>query len=212
MQKSYQPEIIDSRSLNYDELRKVHRDLACTNRNLGNRRAIKKMLEQDRATTSVLDIGCGDGAMLQYLKSKLGVQVCGVELEPGATTPEGIPLTIADATKDSLPQADAAIAVFMAHHLTEQQLIQMIQNVGQYCKRFIILDLVRHPLPYWLFKLFIAPFVHKINAHDGALSVRRAYTEQEMNALVQRALTTTDANFEHTIAPGYIRQIVDITY
>ena len=52
----------------------------------------------------------------------------------------------------------------------------------------------------------------RCNAADGRRSIRRAYTPLEMRAVVNRALEGTCARFRHSVAPLYMRQIVDITY
>ena len=88
---------------------------------------------------------------------------------------------------------------------------ELIRNVGRYCRRFIILDLVRHRLPLTLFGM-IGPLMHPVNAHDGRRSIRRAYTPRELRAMVTRALEGTRAQFRHSVAPFYTRQIVDISY
>jgi hypothetical protein len=88
----------------------------------------------------------------------------------------------------------------------------MIRNVGRSCRRFIILDIVRSAVPLTLFRIFIAPFVSRITAADGQTSIRRAYTPDELHALVKDALAGTSANFRHTVAPFGVRQAVDISY
>ena len=113
-------------------------------------------------------------------------------------------------TSDALPRADVAMSVCLAHHLTDDQFVALIRNVGRSCPRFIILDLVRSPLPLALFRV-VAPLVlPPVNVADGALSIRRAFTAAEFRALVSRALN--GAPFRHTVAPLNIRQIADITY
>jgi hypothetical protein len=122
------------------------------------------------------------------------------------------PIIQANAARDPLPPADVANATHLAHHLTDQELIQMIANVGRSCRRFILLDLVRDPLPLNLFRIFIAPFLSPIAASDGQTSVRRAYTPAELTATVTNALSGTKATFHHSVAPFSIRQVVDISY
>jgi hypothetical protein len=76
----------------------------------------------------------------------------------------------------------------------------------------VILDLVRHRLPLTLFRVAVGPFIHPVNAHDGCRSIRRAYTPREFFTLVTRALEGTGGVFRHSVAPLYMRQIVDINY
>ena len=104
------------------------------------------------------------------------------------------------------------MAVCVAHHLSDSNYIELIRNVGRYCRRFVILDLVRHRLPLTLFRLAVCPLIHPVNAADGRRSICRSYTPPEMGAVVSRALAGTPARFRHSVAPFYIRQIVDISY
>jgi hypothetical protein len=88
----------------------------------------------------------------------------------------------------------------------------VIRNVGRSCRRFIILDLVRHPLPLGLFRPGIAPLVGRINAEDGRRSIQRSYTPTEFRRIAESALAGTRGTFRHSVAPFYIRQIIDISY
>ena len=111
-----------------------------------------------------------------------------------------------------LPDSDVAVAVCVAHHLSDSDYMELIRNVGRYCRRFVILDLVRHRLPLTLFRLAVCPLIHPVNASDGRQSICRSYTPPEMGALVTRALEGTRGRFRHSVAPLYMRQIVDISY
>jgi hypothetical protein len=90
--------------------------------------------------------------------------------------------------------------------------VELIRNVGRSCNRFVILDLVRHPLPLLLFRCFVAPFVHWINATDGVSSIRRSFTPRELESLVNRALQGSAGTFRQSVGWFYTRQIVDISY
>lgn len=96
--------------------------------------------------------------------------------------------------------------------LSERQLINLIRNVGQSCRRFILLDLVRHPLPLRLFNLFVAPLVSSVTAAHGRTSICRAYTPAELTDIAEKAIGGSGARFSHSIAPLYIRQTLDFSY
>jgi hypothetical protein len=100
----------------------------------------------------------------------------------------------------------------LGHHLSTDDLIRLIRNVGRYCRRFILLDLVRHPLPLALFRTFLAPLVCAIDAEDGQRSIRRSYTREELREIAATALSGKLGSFRFSVAPLWIRQIVDITY
>jgi hypothetical protein len=133
-----------------------------------------------------------------------------VDLKPGA--PNGIPIVAADATTELLPEADVAISSLVAHHLTPEQNVALIRNVGRSCGRFLILDLIRHPMPLVLFSIFLAPLIGKEAAADGRLSIRRAFTPEEFAGLVREALAGTAGTFSVDVPPVRSRQVIDIRY
>jgi hypothetical protein len=150
--------------------------------------------------------------MLHEVSRALGVEAIGVDLRPPAPGTTPFPILQADAVRDSLPRADVAIGVSLVHHLEEDEIVALIRNVSRSCRRFVLMDLVRHWLPLGLFRVFVAPALSPLNVADGCQSVRRAYTAAEIRRAVTRALAGTGATFRHTVAPLYVRQTVDIRY
>jgi len=213
LERCFASEIIDTPDLPAEVMRDVHRDLTRTHRLLGNTGAIISALKRDPLPVRrVLDIGCGDGGLLLEIRRKLRAEVFGIDLRPPSLTLTAVPIVQANAVREALPNADVAVAVCVAHHLSDSDCMEMIRNVGRYCRRFIILDLVRHRLPLTLFSLALGPLVHPINAHDGCRSIRRSYTPRELGAMVTEALDGTRGRFRHSVAPLYMRQMIDITY
>jgi 2-polyprenyl-3-methyl-5-hydroxy-6-metoxy-1,4-benzoquinol methylase len=205
-------ELLEDPALPEEVATSAYRDLARTQRFLGNTGAIlRRLRKSDFPVRSVLDIGCGRGDLLLEIRKRMGVDVIGFDLRPA---PPSSPVSIAvgNAACDPLPSADVAIALCMTHHLPEADVVSLIRNVSRSCRRFVFLDLVRHPIPWILFRLFVSPFLHPINAKDGATSVRRAYTSREMRSMVDEAVKGSGARVVHTVAPFYIRQVVDITW
>jgi SAM-dependent methyltransferase len=192
-------------------LEKFHRDLRRVHALLGSFPTIERFLRADELPVRrVLDIGCGGGALLDYLRRRLGVEVIGVDRKPGHTA--DVPIVAADATTDLLPEADVAVSSLVAHHLTPEQNIALIRNVSRSCRRFVILDLIRHPMPLVLFSVFICPLIGKEAAVDGRQSIRRAFTPEEFAGLVRQALQGTVGTFEIDVSRFLSRQIVDIRY
>lgn len=218
MKRSLEPEIMDGEDISGETLAKVYREIQKVNRWLGNTSAIIRRLRQQQATTKhrlrVLDIGCGQGGLLAEIRDRLNVDVIGIDLR--AAPPQSpIPILTGNAAIDPLPEADVAICVMLAHHLSETELAGVIANVSRSCQRFLILDPVRHPAPLWLFRVFLTPLLNPINAADGQTSIRRAYTVGEMHVIVEQSLAKSGKpvrSFQHTVAPLWIRQFVDIRW
>lgn len=192
-------------------LEKFHRDLGRVHALLGSFPTIERFLRADEfPVRRVLDIGCGGGALLDYLRRRMGVEVVGVDQKPGHSA--DVPIIAADATTELLPEADVAVSSLVAHHLSPEQNIALIRNVGRSCRRFVILDLIRHPMPLVLFSVFICPLIGKEAAVDGRQSIRRAFTPEEFEGLVRTALAGTQGSFRIDVPRFLSRQIVDIRY
>jgi SAM-dependent methyltransferase len=205
-------ELLEDPSLPDDVAALAYRELARTHRWLGNTSAILRRLRNTRQPVrSVLDIGCGQGALLHEIRRKLGVEVVGFDLRP-APQSAPVPILLGNAVVDPLPPADVAVSVCLAHHLSERDIIRLIRNVSRSCRRFILLDLVRHRLPLVLFRTFMCPFLPRINVVDGSISIRRSYTPGELREIVNAAVDGSGARVRHTVAPLYIRQVVDISW
>jgi SAM-dependent methyltransferase len=210
MQRSLEPELMDSLDASSAILEKFHRDLARVHRLLGSFPTIERFLRADhRPVRRVLDIGCGGGALLAYLRDRMGVEVIGVDPNPGHTA--NVPVIQLDAVRNPLPEADVAVSSLVAHHLTPEENVQLIRNVQRSCRRFVILDLIRHPLPLVLFTLFICPLIGHEAAVDGRQSIRRAFTPDEFAALVREALGA-NAAFNIDVPRFLSRQVLDIRY
>ena len=191
----------------------AYRQLAGIHRWLGDTRFIVRAIRRDvLPVRRILDVGCATGVVAHEVGRRLGVEAIGVDIHPRPSIPARVPILRADACTDQLPMADVAFSMCLGHHLGERDLVRLIRNVGRSCRRLILLDLVRHPLPLSLFRLFLTPFLCPIDAIDGQLSVRRSYTPAELRAVAAEALSGTGSVFRHAVAPFYIRQVLDISY
>ena len=206
-------EILDRRGIPDELVGRAYRDIARIHDWLGDTSFMVRAIGRDPLPVRrVLDVGCATGLVLAEVERKLGVSVVGAEINPHPSISAPVPILQADALRDRLPAADVAFCMHLGHHLAERDLIRLIRNVGRCCRRFILLDLVRHPLPLALFRLFIAPLVCAIDAEDGKRSIRRSYTPSELRRITSVALAGTNSSFQISVAPCYIRQIVDISY
>jgi SAM-dependent methyltransferase len=212
MRRSFELEILERGDLPETQVDSAYRDLTRIHRWLGDTAFIASAVRRDPLPVRrILDIGCGRGGVLRDLRRRLAVDVVGVDVQPQAAD-ASVPIVKADAVHDALPRADIAISLCVGHHLRERDLVRLIRNVGRFCRRFILLDLVRHPLPMALFRTFLAPFVSPVSLADGSTSIRRSYTPAELAGLAEEAIGGTGAFFRHSVAPLYIRQILDVSY
>jgi hypothetical protein len=104
------------------------------------------------------------------------------------------------------------VSVCLVHHLRDEEFVEMIRNVGRACRRFVILDLVRHRVPLVLFSAVAPLCLPRVNVLDGRQSIQRAYKAEEFRGLITQAVTGTGGSFRHTVAPFWIRQMADIRY
>jgi len=205
--RSCELELLDSGRLPETVVERAYRDLTWLHRILGNTGRIVRAIRRDPLPVRrVLDIGCGYGAVSAEVRDRTRVEVIGIDLRPPSHA--RVEIVQADAVRDLLPRADVAYSLCLAHHLTETELAALIVNVGRSCRRLILVDLVRHWLPFGLFRALVAPFFSRVAAADGAASVRRAYTPAELARIVD----STGAGYRHSVAPCYAMQSVDIVY
>ena len=213
MIRENQREILDQNGVPEVLVERAYKDLARIHHWLGDTRFIVNAIRRDPLPVNrVLDVGCATGLVLEEVGRRLGVKVIGAEINPHPSIAAPVPIIRADALHDPLPSAEVAFSMHLGHHLSERDLVGLIRNVGRFCRRFILLDLVRHPLPLALFRLFIAPFVCRIDAEDGQRSIRRSYTPVELRKIVTSALAGTAGKFRLSVTPFYARQVIDISY
>lgn len=204
---------MESHSVPEPEAQRVYGDLTRIHRILGDTASLIAAVRRDPFPVKrILDIGCARGGVLRDIGKRLAVDLVGVDISPPASLDLPFPILRADAVLERLPEADIAFCMYLGHHLSESDLTKLIANVGRSCRRFILLDLVRHPLPLAMFRVFVAPFVSPITVADGGVSIRRSYTPRELGWIASKALAGTGAQFRHSVAPLYIRQTLDIAF
>ena len=213
MIRENESEILDQEGLPGESVERAYRDLARIHRWLGDTGYMIRSIRRDPLPVRrILDIGCGPVFVLQELGRRLSVEVIGADINPYRSVAAPVKVLQMDAVCDRLPSADVAISMHLGHHLYEDELVALIRNVARSCRRFILLDLVRHPLPLALFRRFLAPLVSPINREDGERSIRRSYTPTELHGITAAALEGRSGSFRLSVAPFYLRQVIDISY
>ena len=213
MERQNKAEILDGNQISNEEAARAYEQLARIHRFIGDIALVVRAIRRNALPVSrILDLGCATGYIAEEIQRKLGIEVIGVDVNPRHSAAVRIPILRADAVRDPLPAADVAFSMHLGHHLTEIELASLIRNVGRYCRRLILLDVVRHPLPLALFRLFVEPFASKIVVEDGKTSFQRSYTAGELRQITAGALDGSGATFQQSVGPFCLRQVMDISY
>ncbi len=150
---------------------------------------------------SVLDVGFGQGDMLRAIAgwargAGKRVRLVGVDLNPRsapaaiAATPAELGIEYRTGLAEDIDFVpDFIISSLVAHHMDDAELAAFIGWMDRTAQvRWLINDLHRHPLAWLGFQALARIFRwHPIVAHDGALSVRRAFRRADWVRLLAAA-------------------------
>lgn len=147
---------------------------------------------------SLLDVGFGHGDMLRAIAARhgCGARLVGIDLNPRsapiarAATPPGLAIEWRTGLAESIDfQPDFIISSLVAHHMADDELAAFIGWMQRTARRgWLISDLHRHPIAWAGFRALAAVLRwHPIVAHDGALSVRRAFVRADWQRLLAAA-------------------------
>jgi ubiquinone/menaquinone biosynthesis C-methylase UbiE len=153
---------------------------------------------------SVVDIGAGSGELLRVIsdwarQTKRKARLTGVELNARSaraiveesSTFDEINGVRGDAFR--LPFADDefdyAICSLFTHHFKNDQVVAILHELSRVARRRIfVIDLHRHPVAYYFFTTVARMFLHnRLIREDGALSILRSFTPDELEELAKRA-------------------------
>lgn len=183
-------------------------EMARTNRWLGGLRALTRHLYPRLAAApgplTVLDLGTGSAdvalAIARWARQHgRAVRVLGVDwsarnlvvARAHTAADPAVHLLRADAGRLPLAPAsvDYVISTLFLHHLPPNEVTTLLRRAAQIARRGVLMsDLERGWLPLAAFKLVQPLFArHPFTRHDGALSIRRAYTRAELAALAEAA-------------------------
>jgi 2-polyprenyl-3-methyl-5-hydroxy-6-metoxy-1,4-benzoquinol methylase len=209
-------ELMDDPRLSPEKLRQTYDDIGRANRLLGGDgvtlAAINHLISKNpQKTYSIIDVGCGNGALLRkichaFRKRNLAVALTGIDINETAITlakeasvdyPEIAFDRVDILQKESFSQkADIVISTLTMHHLSEDRIPLFLQCLAKMTRIGIIInDLQRSRSAYYLFKLFSVIFIKtKIAKNDGLVSIRSGFTKKE---LLQYSTRLPD--FDHEI-------------
>lgn len=157
----------------------------------------RKRLPQKK-NWNILDLGCANGKSLEIISKwgaqhGLSVSLSGLDMNPAAIqmARENQALTkvnfvIADVfdPKVDFSNVDVVTGNLFFHHLTDAQIVALINKINKAGSCLLINDLHRSRLAWVLFKGFTfltnAP---KMAKNDGEVSIRRAFKKSELSQL-----------------------------
>lgn len=204
--RSERAELMDDPSINAAELEQTVDHLARVNTVLGGHRPTVKGIEAlagDREELSVLDIGTGSGdvpkRLVKWAQSRgTKLRVTGIDLSPTIAAHarrccEGFEnIEIEQYDLFNMPDDktyDIVHAALVLHHLPGKAAAKGLKKMYELSRLGVVInDLHRHRLAY-LGSRLILPLLSKnrLIRHDGALSVMRSFTREELYALARRA-------------------------
>jgi hypothetical protein len=163
---------------------------------------------------TLLDLGTGSAHLPLAIASwacSTGhpVHVCGVDwagrhLAIARQKVSGQPrvsLLQADASRLPVPSGgvDFVVSSLLLHHFAPGPAVELLRTAAAIARRSLIVsDLVRGRLPWLAFKMVQPVFARQaLTRHDGALSIRRAYTPAELRELAVAAGLRGARVYEH---------------
>lgn len=203
------PERMDSETIPYEDFRRCLAHLSIVNRLTLAYRPTLAWLDKAVAGWSgveplaIVDVGAGYGDMLRVVarwarRRGIAVTLTGVDLNPwsaragqAATPPDmAIDYVTADLFEYRPARApDIVLSSLFAHHLPDEALVRFLRWMHDTARRgWFINDLRRAPVAYALFGAGTAiGGWHRFIRHDGLLSIRRAFVEEDWRRLLAAA-------------------------
>ena len=176
---------------------------------LGDTRALSQTLwaeveQLDLSRFSVLDVGAGSGELLRAAagwakQSNRTGKFVGVELNARSAraiadeSRQFVNINAVRADGFHLPFADNSfdyvICSLITHHFTDAAVVAFLKELSRTARRSIfVIDLYRNPLAYYLYSTVGRLFLYnRLIREDGALSILRSFTPDELERLGQTA-------------------------
>ena len=200
-QRSTKLERLDTGDYTDKEYARWQREMTFIHAIFGEQRALKSTLLRDiklggATHYSVLDVGAGSGGLLRELDKwtfQNDTFLVGAELD-GISARSINDGKIAGLQCDALqlPFADKSfdyvICSLFLHHLDDRPAVQLLQEMARVAAKCIyVIDLNRHPVAYYAYMHLGWPFLQPFTLEDGALSILRSRTPDELYGLAAKA-------------------------
>jgi ubiquinone/menaquinone biosynthesis C-methylase UbiE len=198
MRRTVTPELLDADSGTDSEIRASLADLRFVNRWFGGTRVMRKLIETvargvHTRNLTLLDVGSGSGdvpidASRALARRDIRVDVTLMDRAP-THLPRGVPAVTGDAL--ALPFGDGSFDLvgcsLFVHHLEPDEVVSFVNTALRVCRHAVLInDLRRSAVHLAAVYAGMPLYRSRITRHDGPASVRRAYTMDEMRALLAR--------------------------
>ncbi len=204
-QRSTQKELLDAEFIPEADLFQNLRELHRINSLLGgyaiSMRALKRALG-GKKSYSLVDIGCGGGDTVKEIfqwnqKQKIDAKLYGVDLKQTCITysksnnpvPE-IEFICNDYRNifDHITHVDFIHACLFCHHLSDDDIVQLIQFAQKHKATLIINDLERNAFAHYAIRLLTRIFSKSyLVKNDAPLSVLRGFRKHEWQNMLERS-------------------------
>ncbi len=209
MKRTLTPELLDAEDWTAPQIDTALADLRRINRYFGGISTMTAILERVAAAANVrrlslLDVGGASGDVAFGAQQRLRRR--GIHLDPiildRAATHLQTPLPRVAGDGRNLPFATGSFDVvgcgLLAHHLSPEELRMFVEEGLRVCRLAVVINDLRRSLAHLLLvyaglPLFRSPLTHK----DAPASVRAAYTEDEMRAILSKTTAARIETFPH---------------
>lgn len=164
------------------------------------RNEIRPLLLSCESVPSILDIGCGGGDIIRFLRERCkndGIDVSFTGIDPDSRSIDyldGLPsdpaisyrmCTSSELLREGL-QFDLVLSNHLMHHLTEEELLREVSNAESLSRKLVLFsDIERSRAGFFLFRT-IAPLLFKESyiVDDGLISIRKSFTTRELREVL----------------------------
>ncbi|HTV66664.1 MAG TPA: methyltransferase domain-containing protein [Bryocella sp.] len=197
MRRTVTPELLDQDAGTPAEIAATLADLRAINERFGGISTTLSLLE--RVVTrcvcrelTLLEVASGSGDLPLAAQRRLtdhGIHLRVTLLDRMASHLNGAPAAVCGEAL-RLPFCDGAFDVvscsLFAHHLEPDELRSFVGEGLRVCRRAVLInDLIRSRLHLWLVYSALPLFRSRLTRHDAPVSVRRAYTMEEIRQLLR---------------------------
>ena len=208
-QRSLEPENLDKGSYTAEEYEGCLVELRRVNEWLGDANALRDSLfreigRRDLRSFSVLDVGAGSGELLRVAAKwarETNRQAALVGLELNERSAQAILEESAEFREISSIRAngfqlpfgdnsfDYVIQSLTLHHFDDAGAVQILREMARVARcRIFVIDLNRNPVAYFFYTTIGHLFLHnRLIREDGALSILKSFTPEEMKQIAQLA-------------------------